>query len=230
MNDAIPTRTLRLPSISDLTAAVALMDQANQNTIKIGARDSFDNATILASPTTDDTGSEQPSPLPSFSCNTEKPGLMFLPRPNTLLSPSSNRRHSIAVGANISDIDNSDVKRLQHTMSERRRRESIKDGFGELRNCIPGMVSERHSKGEIIRNAIDYIRELEMDINTLKSQIDMLRKETIILDKTAEIDSMKSNHNHHVEELLYPSDRHRLSLNSLMGQDFSAPARNNFDQ
>ena len=42
-------------------------------------------------------------------------------------------------------------RRMIHNVSERRRRNSIKDGFNELREHVPTLRRDRHSKIEILR-------------------------------------------------------------------------------
>jgi hypothetical protein len=82
------------------------------------------------------------------------------------------------------DLLTEDEKRINHVVSEQRRRALIRDGFQALVsltpalqtqpvNTGPGNTGGSHSKSTILFKAADYIKELQQQVDQLKSQLRM---------------------------------------------------------
>ncbi|KAK9467397.1 hypothetical protein V1512DRAFT_261102 [Lipomyces arxii] len=62
-------------------------------------------------------------------------------------------------------------RKSAHILSEQRRRETINDGFVELKSTIPHCNGTQDSKAVILRKAVHYISSLESRIERLESEL-----------------------------------------------------------
>lgn len=60
--------------------------------------------------------------------------------------------------------DRDALRRQVHLKSEHKRRDQIKDGFDQLRECLPETLNpSKMSKSEILRESLDYLNALERE-------------------------------------------------------------------
>jgi len=98
-----------------------------------------------------------------------------------VIHSSSNNNPPLPAISLSTGLDTED-RRLIHNVSERRRRNSIKDGFGALRDKVPNLTHDsKNSKVDVLRKAVDYIDMLDSRKTALDSDIAMLRREVAVL-------------------------------------------------
>lgn len=74
------------------------------------------------------------------------------------------------------DIILQEHRRVHHSKTEQVRRQSIKDGFEDLRALIPSHHSEKMTRALILRKASSYIRHLRQHKTLLLAEVDRLQK------------------------------------------------------
>lgn len=62
-------------------------------------------------------------------------------------------------------------RRQAHIVSEQKRRQSINEGFEDLRRCIPTSLSSGDSKAVILRKAVNHITMLQAEVTRLRSAL-----------------------------------------------------------
>ncbi|KAI8070890.1 hypothetical protein BC940DRAFT_294664 [Gongronella butleri] len=74
--------------------------------------------------------------------------------------------------------------RISHKLAERKRRKEMKELFDELRDALPVEKNLKTSKWEILSKAVEFISmlkqrdyEKESEVNSLRHQLDMLKRE-----------------------------------------------------
>lgn len=67
-------------------------------------------------------------------------------------------------------------KRANHIASEQKRRNSIRDGFKEMQDMVPGLLKSHHSKSTILFKAVHYIRRLDRRNQSLREKLLRLRE------------------------------------------------------
>jgi len=75
------------------------------------------------------------------------------------MSEASSTAGSSATPANATADERSKLRSQAHVTSEKKRRANINTGFEELRAAVPG-CHEFHSKADVLRRAVNYIRSL----------------------------------------------------------------------
>lgn len=68
-------------------------------------------------------------------------------------------------------------RRAIHNVCERRRRESIRDAFEQLRARVSKTRDSKTSKMDILRSAINFIRDIKRDINTLEAELSVSKRQ-----------------------------------------------------
>ncbi|KAI9483119.1 MAG: hypothetical protein EXX96DRAFT_498993 [Benjaminiella poitrasii] len=86
------------------------------------------------------------------------------------LSPSSSR-----------DILTEDEKRMNHIVSEQKRRNTIRSGFKELTEIIPTLKNINNSKSTILFKAVEYIKHLDKRNRGLREKFTSLQTRIHIL-------------------------------------------------
>lgn len=62
-------------------------------------------------------------------------------------------------------------RRQAHIASEQKRRQSINEGFEDLRRCVPNCTNAGDSKAVILRKAVNYLRQLHNENARLKAHL-----------------------------------------------------------
>lgn len=70
-----------------------------------------------------------------------------------------------------------DRKRAHHNALERKRRDHIKDSFHTLRDAIPNIKGEKASRAQILKGAMEYIRQMRNRNTDFQKDIEVLRKQ-----------------------------------------------------
>jgi hypothetical protein len=81
---------------------------------------------------------------------------------STILLKLGNGPSTVVLGSPIAENSNHN-RRQAHIASEQKRRQSINEGFEDLRRVIPSCVNTSDSKAVILRKAVNYIRLLQND-------------------------------------------------------------------
>lgn len=83
-----------------------------------------------------------------------------------------------------------DNKRALHNAMERKRRDSIKDSFRGLQDCIPTLRGDKTSRAQVLKKTSDYISQMQVkiekhqvEINDLKEQNSQLEAQIRALEK-----------------------------------------------
>ncbi|KAI8344882.1 hypothetical protein EDC96DRAFT_521849 [Choanephora cucurbitarum] len=71
----------------------------------------------------------------------------------------------------VRDSLTDDEKRVNHILSEQKRRNTIRSGFKELTEMIPTLKNINHSKSTILFKAVDYIHYLERRNRSLHDKL-----------------------------------------------------------
>jgi len=74
-------------------------------------------------------------------------------------------------------------KRAHHNALERKRRDHIKDSFHSLRDSVPNLNGEKASRAMILKQATDYIQFMTKKNSSIQSDIDDLKRQTIVLEQ-----------------------------------------------
>jgi Max protein len=77
---------------------------------------------------------------------------------------------------------NSDNKRALHNAMERKRRDSIKDSFRGLQECIPTLRGDKTSRAQVLKKTGDYISQMQNKIAKHQTEIEDLRKQNSQLE------------------------------------------------
>lgn len=85
-------------------------------------------------------------------------------------SPSSSSNSSSSSSSPSSDLSS---KKQAHIISEQKRRQTINEGFSELRRLIPSCYGFHDSKASILRKAANYVRELQIENSKFRAQFQL---------------------------------------------------------
>jgi len=83
---------------------------------------------------------------------------------------------SVQSGGNI------DNKRALHNLMERKRRDSIKDSFRGLQECIPTLRGDKTSRAQVLKKTGDYISQMQNKIAKHQTEIEDLKKQNSQLE------------------------------------------------
>jgi len=70
-----------------------------------------------------------------------------------------------------------DNKRALHNAMERKRRDSIKDSFRGLQDCIPTLRGDKTSRAQVLKKAGDYISSMQNKVAKHQTEIEDLKKQ-----------------------------------------------------
>jgi len=73
-------------------------------------------------------------------------------------------------------------KRALHNAMERKRRDSIKDSFRGLQECIPTLRGDKTSRAQVLKKTGDYISHMQKKINTHQDEIRELKNQNAQLE------------------------------------------------
>ncbi|XP_023320666.1 uncharacterized protein LOC111695532 [Eurytemora carolleeae] len=76
----------------------------------------------------------------------------------------------------------SDSKRALHNAMERKRRDSIKDSFRGLQDCIPTLRGDKTSRAQVLKKTGDYISQMQQKISKHQSEISDLKTQNAELE------------------------------------------------
>lgn len=68
-------------------------------------------------------------------------------------------------------------KRALHNAMERKRRDSIKDSFRGLQECIPTLKGDKTSRAQVLKKTGDYIVHMQKKINNHQQEIQELKQQ-----------------------------------------------------
>lgn len=94
--------------------------------------------------------------------------------------------------SSVDSDDGEGPKRTVLNVLERARREGLKSNFYRLRDVVPTLTGgKRVSKGQILRKAVDYIRELDSQSRSLELSLTALRceRERLLESRQAALDA-----------------------------------------
>jgi len=83
---------------------------------------------------------------------------------------------------NSSTAGMSDNKRALHNAMERKRRDSIKDSFKGLQDCIPTLKGDKTSRAQVLKKTGDYISQMQLKISKHQSEISDLKDQNSQLE------------------------------------------------
>jgi len=83
---------------------------------------------------------------------------------------------------NSSTAGMSDNKRALHNAMERKRRDSIKDSFKGLQDCIPTLKGDKTSRAQVLKKTGDYISQMQLKISKHQSEINDLKEQNSQLE------------------------------------------------
>jgi len=69
-----------------------------------------------------------------------------------------------------------DNKRALHNAMERKRRDSIKDSFRGLQDCIPTLRGDKTSRAQVLKKTGDYISQMQVKIAKHQTEINDLKE------------------------------------------------------
>eukprot|EP00088_Acartia_fossae_P000734 TRINITY_DN10294_c0_g2_i1.p1 TRINITY_DN10294_c0_g2~~TRINITY_DN10294_c0_g2_i1.p1 ORF type:complete len:264 (+),score=87.65 TRINITY_DN10294_c0_g2_i1:82-873(+) len=75
-----------------------------------------------------------------------------------------------------------DNKRALHNAMERKRRDSIKDSFRGLQECIPTLRGDKTSRAQVLKKTGDYISQMQNKIAKHQTEIEDLKKQNAQLE------------------------------------------------
>jgi len=73
-------------------------------------------------------------------------------------------------------------KRALHNAMERKRRDSIKDSFRGLQECIPTLRGDKTSRAQVLKKTGDYISHMQKKIKTHQDEIQELKNQNAQLE------------------------------------------------
>jgi len=73
-------------------------------------------------------------------------------------------------------------KRALHNAMERKRRDSIKDSFRGLQECIPTLRGDKTSRAQVLKKTGDYISHMQKKINVHQDEIRELKNQNAQLE------------------------------------------------
>jgi len=73
-------------------------------------------------------------------------------------------------------------KRALHNAMERKRRDSIKDSFRGLQECIPTLRGDKTSRAQVLKKTGDYISHMQKKISTHQDEIRELKNQNAQLE------------------------------------------------
>jgi Max protein len=76
----------------------------------------------------------------------------------------------------------SDSKRALHNAMERKRRDSIKDSFRGLQDCIPTLRGDKTSRAQVLKKTGDYISQMQTKISKHQNEISDLKTQNAELE------------------------------------------------
>ncbi|ORX49390.1 hypothetical protein DM01DRAFT_1325537 [Hesseltinella vesiculosa] len=125
----------------------------------------------------DDPATPSPLALPTSTSATMIDPHTGLPHSSMASPPSLKRKPE-------TPYSRSPELRISHKLAERKRRKEMKELFDELRDALPVEKNLKTSKWEILSKAVEFITvlkrrdyEKENEVNTLRHQLDMLKRE-----------------------------------------------------
>jgi len=74
-------------------------------------------------------------------------------------------------------------KRALHNAMERKRRDSIKDSFRGLQECIPTLRGDKTSRAQVLKKTGDYIAHMQKKINMHQEEIKELKNQNYQLEQ-----------------------------------------------
>jgi len=74
-------------------------------------------------------------------------------------------------------------KRALHNAMERKRRDSIKDSFRGLQECIPTLRGDKTSRAQVLKKTGDYIVHMQKKINNHTDEIKSLKEQNSALEQ-----------------------------------------------
>jgi len=74
-------------------------------------------------------------------------------------------------------------KRALHNAMERKRRDSIKDSFRGLQECIPTLRGDKTSRAQVLKKTGDYITHMQKKINSHQDEIKELKTQNAQLEQ-----------------------------------------------
>jgi len=86
------------------------------------------------------------------------------------------------LGLGGSGVGMSDNKRALHNAMERKRRDSIKDSFRGLQDCIPTLRGDKTSRAQVLKKTGDYISSMQQKIAKHQSEINELKNQNTELE------------------------------------------------
>jgi len=78
-------------------------------------------------------------------------------------------------------------KRALHNAMERKRRDSIKDSFRGLQECIPTLKGDKTSRAQVLKKTGDYIAHMQKKINGHTDEIKELKNQNAHLETQVQI-------------------------------------------
>jgi len=75
-----------------------------------------------------------------------------------------------------------DNKRALHNLMERKRRDSIKDSFKGLQDCIPSLKGDKTSRAQVLKKTGEYITHMQKKIVDHQDEIKSLKSENSQLE------------------------------------------------
>merc|ERR1719328_462514 len=104
-----------------------------------------------------------------------------------------------------------DNKRALHNAMERKRRDSIKDSFKGLQDCIPTLRGDKTSRAQVLKKTGEYITHMQKKITDHQDEIKSLKSENTQLESQIRaLEKAKATGN-------YVNARAILETDSLLG-------------
>jgi len=104
-------------------------------------------------------------------------------------------------------------KRALHNAMERKRRDSIKDSFRGLQECIPTLRGDKTSRAQVLKKTGDYIAHMQKKINIHQDEIKELKNQNLQLEaQIRALEKAKASGN-------FVSSGDLLEVDSLVTQD-----------
>lgn len=106
-----------------------------------------------------------------------------------------------------------DNKRALHNAMERKRRDSIKDSFRGLQDCIPTLRGDKTSRAQVLKKTGEYITHMQRKINDHQGEIKDLKSQNGQLESQIRaLEKAKATGN-------YVNVRAILETDSLLGEE-----------
>lgn len=133
----------------------------------------------------------------------------------TTSSAQMSHQASLSQAAIISGLSSMSHNRRQaHIASEQKRRQSINDGFEDLRRAVPSCMSASDSKATILRKACNYIRQLQNELVRAKGGMAGVSTNTASYGHVTYQDAGRQS----------PAYMHASSVPSHLNRSYIAPA------